>query len=147
MSTILRLLLLTALLAGPLAAAPKQPKQWGQLKVGTTARQAVTLLGEPLSRRHGKGFETWIYDQGAEVLLYRGSAVIGWTAPASANLAARSSDVWSLQPDDEYYATLYSVLETFRAIPPAAAKPDPEPESLPAHAGTGYEQYLRRGKG
>ncbi len=143
MSTLLRLLLLTALLAGPLSAAPKK-KLWGELKVGTSARQAVTLLGEPLARRRGKGFETWTYDQGAEVLLYRGAAVIGWTAPASANLPARSGDVWSLQPDDEYYATLYSVLETFGSIPAPAGAKEETAAAPAASSGSGYEQYLRR---
>src|SRR5690242_9682961 len=106
MSTILRLLLLTALLAGPLAAAPKP---WSRLKVGTPAQEVLTLLGDPVCARTGKGFETWIYDDGAEVLLWRTGTVIGWTEPADASLANPSRDIWSEQPANRYYSTMYSV--------------------------------------
>ena len=145
MSKVLRLFLLSLLLAGSLAAAPQ--RHWEQLKVGISARQTLTLLGRPLLQCRGKGFETWTYDQGAEVLLYGGNAVVGWTAPASAKLAVRSHDVWSLQPTDEYYSTLDSVMEILGTSPPGGTAPKAEPARLPVETGPGYEQYLRAGKG
>lgn len=145
MSFVLRLLLLGLLLTDSLSAAPQ--RQWAQLKVGISARQTITLLGQPLFRRHGKGFETWTYDQGSEVLLYGGNAVVGWTAPASANLPERSRDIWSLQPTDEYYATLHSLLQILDPVATEAATPRALPASGLDGAGTGYEQYLRAGKG
>ena len=143
MKPIARLFLLSLLLAGSLGAAPQA--QWGELKVGISARQTLSLLGRPLFQRHGKGFETWTYDHGAEVLLYGGNAVVGWTAPASANLAVRSLDVWSLHANEEAYATLYSALETSDIVPPTVIAPKENPKPAPAIIGQGYEQFLRGG--
>lgn len=142
MSTILRLLLLTALLAGPLAAAPKP---WSQLKVGTPAPEVLALLGDPVCARTGKGFETWIYDDGAEVLLWRTGTVIGWTEPAEASLPNPSRDIWSEQPAGRYYASMYSVLPRPLTKKTDVARMRTLLEAA-ATAGTGYEQYLRNGK-
>ena len=145
MSEVLRLFVFSLLLAGSLAAAPQ--RHWEQLKVGISARQTLTLLGRPLLQCRGKGFETWTYDQGAEVLLYGGNAVVGWTAPASANLPVRSLDVWNLQPTDEHYSTLYSLLQDPNLMPAARTVPKLDLKPEPENTGTGYEQDLRAGKG
>lgn len=139
-----RLFLLGLLCAGSLAAGVPP---WAKLQVGMSPRQAASLLGEPLFRRQGRGFEMWTYDHGAEVLIYGGGAVVGWTAPAPARLPAPSSDVWSLQPAGRYYATLYSLLENSGLAPARSAGPKAQPKPAPAAAGTGYEQFFRGEKG
>jgi hypothetical protein len=75
-----------ALVAFPLAGGAAE--NWGQLK--------LAALGQPLLRNAGRGFETWTYDHGGELVIY--GSLIGWTAPVSAtqvHVAARSKDVWS----------------------------------------------------
>ena len=133
-----RLFLLSLLLVSALAAGAEP---WSQLKVGMSPQDAVTLLGEPLFRRQGKGFQTWTYDGGAEVLLYITSGVVGWTAPASVRIAARNDDVWSQRKPGVYYATLFSGLPVidFKALAAAKAKREPRQEFV----GPEYPQFLR----
>jgi hypothetical protein len=56
---------------------------WARLKPGMSRVETVTVVGHPLIRTQGRGFEVWIYDGGAEVVCYRG-ALVAWTAPAVA---------------------------------------------------------------
>ena len=42
--------------------------------------ETASILGTPLFKNTGRGFELWIYDSGAEVVCYRGM-VVAWTAP------------------------------------------------------------------
>ncbi len=140
MKTMVRLFLLSLLLAGSLGAAarPQTKQQWDKMKVGISAQQTVALLGQPLGQRRGKGFETWTYDHGAEVLLYGGNSVVGWTTPASASL-----DVWSLTPDKESYPTFYSVLEDSDLLPHNRVTPKADNRTATASTRQGYEQFLR----
>jgi hypothetical protein len=138
MSLSLRLVLLGVFLSVPLAAAPPP---WARVKVGMTAGQIVSLLGEPLLRSKARGFELWTYDQGAEVLIY--GTVAGWTAPVSARLLVRSQDVWRNHPAGDYSATLHSILRQ-----PAPQVPVIVPAKAPRDdrrrgTGRGYEDYLQ----
>lgn len=140
-----RLLLLSLLLVSGLSAGVDP---WSQLKVGMSPQDAAKLVGEPLFRRQGKGFQMWTYDGGAEVLLYVTSGVVGWTAPVSAKVGARSDDVWNQRKPGVYYATLFSGLPAvnFKAIDDL--KPSKrEPFRELAGAGPEYPQFLRDGKG
>lgn len=145
------LFLLGLLIAGPLAADETE-QGWKQLKVGMSAEEAAFLLGEPVLRRHGHGFETWTYDGGSEVLFHATGTVVGWTAPASARLSRRSEDLWSTRPKGKYYPTMHAalrelvptaiaakpLLRTMKALPVAVV---PTPTQ---GAGLGYEALLRQ---
>jgi hypothetical protein len=134
MSRFLRLAVISVLLVGSLSAAPKP---WAQIKVGMSTEEIVTLLGDPVSRRQGRGFETWTYDNGAEVLIYK--LVVGWTAPASATQTVRSDDVWSNRPQGDFLSPVRAVLHKNAAklAPATAAK------HSPGSTGMGYEEYLQ----
>lgn len=133
---LLRLFLLCLLSVTPLFAE----QSWAQLKIGTPAEDALEMLGEPVSVRHGRGFETWIYDHGAEVLVYQ--VVVGWTAPASNGLQHASHDVWAAKPGGNFHKTLAAaVTKAVRVNAPVTAKT--APVAAPATAGMGYEEYLR----
>jgi hypothetical protein len=136
MPSFFRLFGISLLLAGSLSAATTKP--WAQIKVGMSADEIVTLLGDPVSRRKGRGFETWTYDNGAEVLVYK--LVVGWTAPVSATLAVRSQDVWSNRPQGDYLAPVRTVLRQNAAKLAAATKGAKRPLST---TGMGYEEYLQ----
>jgi hypothetical protein len=137
MSYFLRLAVISVLLAGSLSAAPKP---WTQIKVGMSTEEIITLLGllgDPVSRRQGRGFETWTYDHGAEVLIYK--LVVGWTAPTSATLVVRSEDVWSNHPQGDYFSPVRAVLRKNAAkLAPATAAKRPL-----STTGMGYEEYLQ----
>ena len=126
-----RLLLLSPLLAAGLTAG--EPG-WKELQIGHTAAQTLTLLGEPLLRSKGRGFEKWTYDDGAEVLFH--GALVGWTVPTSLRLPARSDDIWKKWPELSYDAAIR------RAAPPAAPKRPSAKGAAPA-ASVGFEEYLR----
>src|SRR4051812_43734805 len=79
---------LLALASGLASAA----ENWAQLKLGMTAEETLAALGRPTLRTTGRGFEIWIYDNGAEALLF--GSLIGWTTPASTSATTRSRDVW-----------------------------------------------------
>lgn len=49
--------------------------------------ETAAVLGRPLLRTAGKGFELWIYNHGAEVVFYAGP-VFAWTAPTPIPTAA-----------------------------------------------------------
>lgn len=103
-----------------------------------SAQEIVSLLGDPVFRRQGRGFETWTYDHGAEVLVCQ--VVVGWTTPTSATLNARSEDVWSNRPKGDYYAPVRAVLRE-SAAKHAAAKVLWEKSRT--NSGIGYEEYLK----
>ena len=103
MPNFIRLLLLSVLLTGTLSAAPTS---WGKLKIGMSAEEAVALLGRPFCRSEGHGYQRWVYDQGAEVLLHGGIAVIGWSVPLPLRAAVRNLDIWSDRASGDYYAAL-----------------------------------------
>jgi|GEM_PF-4823879 len=127
----LRFFLPAVLLASSLSA--REPR-WQELQIGHTAGQTVALLGEPLLRSKGRGFEKWTYDDGAEVIFH--GALIGWTVPASLRAAARSDDIWKQWPELGYDAALR------RAAPPEAPRSSKR-KAIAAPAGVGFEEYLR----
>ena len=133
-----RLSLLFVLLAVSLPAAP-QP--WARLKLGMSSEQIVSLLGSPLLRTRGHGFETWTYDHGAEVLIH--GTVVGWTAPASARLLVRSRDVWHSRRLEENFATLHSGLPAASRKPAGLTAPVARRKAASSGAGLGYEEYIR----
>lgn len=65
---------------------------WPRLKLGMNVADVAATLGRPLICTKGHGFERWIYDNGAEVLIY--GRLIGWTAPGVAAVTERSTDIW-----------------------------------------------------
>lgn len=138
MHAVLRFVLI-CLLPLPALAAASGP--WAQLKLGMSAAHAATLLGDPLLRSVGHGFETWTYDDGAELVLH--GTVVGWTAPHSAGLPKRSQDVWLSRPSGRHYATLHAVL-TDPARPVVAPPPATAVAKRKATAnGIGFEDYIR----
>ena len=90
-------------------------ENWSQLKLGMTAEQTFTALGSPMFRTSGTGFELWTYDNGSEVLLY--GSLIGWTAPRSAHVAVRCSDIWQANHSEAELPTFLTLL------PPPTSKP------------------------
>ena len=65
------------LLAGSLCAGPDP---WAQLKPGLTPESVTALLGAPVLLTKGHGTQTWIYDNGGEVLIR--DTLVEWTQPA-----------------------------------------------------------------
>ncbi|AOS45937.1 hypothetical protein Verru16b_03028 [Lacunisphaera limnophila] len=138
MSSPIRLLALCLVVAGPLSAAPES---WTGLKIGMSAEQTVTLLGSPLLRSRGHGFETWTYDAGAEVVIH--GNVVGWTGPATTGSAARSTDIWSQREPGRYYATLHTGLPAASPAPAGVAPAlIPSRRSAPP-AGPRDRDYIR----
>jgi hypothetical protein len=135
----LRLFILSLLLLSSLSA---EPLPWAQLKIGMSAEELVDVLGEPVFRRQGRGFETWTYDHGAEVLVY--GIVVGWTSPEAPGLKLRSQDVWTAHPKSAFIPALQTALrKAVRPPAPPVAPAKPAPAARPAGAGMGYEEYLR----
>jgi hypothetical protein len=85
-------LLLLALLSLLPPGTARGADGWAQLKLGMTAEQAMAVVGAPLFRCEGRGFELWIYDSRAEVVMYGG--VIAWTAPAGSTASHGPAEVW-----------------------------------------------------
>lgn len=137
MTTVSRLVLLSLVLLGS-ASADILP--WSRLKIGMTAGETASLLGDPIFQRRGHGFVTWTYDDGAEVLLHATGSVVGWTAPAKAVEAMQSADIWSQQPAGKYYASMHSVLPRPVKKP---ARGGSNGAVVRASGGTTYEQLIR----
>jgi hypothetical protein len=74
---------LLVLVAGSARAADA----WAQLKLGMTSIQAVAVVGAPLQRSSGQGFQVWTYDNRAELVFY--GPLIGWTTHCRCNGAFR----------------------------------------------------------
>lgn len=85
---------------------------WAQLRLGMTADEAVAVLGSPLIRTAGHGFELWTYDNGAEALLF--GSLIGWTVSGAANVADRSCDIWRVHRPDARSANFLDALPRSR---------------------------------
>jgi hypothetical protein len=81
---------------------------WARLRLGMTADETEALLGTPLIRTSGHGFELWTYDNGAEVLLY--GSLIGWTNSGSTSVATRSFDIWRARRTESFSPTFLEVL-------------------------------------
>ena len=75
-----RLLPLLALVGALSAAHAETTPNWTKLKAGMTSQEAYAVLGRPLIRNAGRGFEVWIYNSNAEVLFVQGP-VFAWTEP------------------------------------------------------------------
>ncbi len=129
-----KLLFLLALLSLLLPGMARGADGWTQLKLGMTAEQAVATLGAPLFRSEGRGFELWIYDGRAEVVMYGG--VIAWTAPASSPDAAAPVEVW------EFYQATPNRLKD--PIPPRKPTLRLQPyEPVPYDPGSGFRYQQR----
>ena len=70
---------------------------WALLKVGMSTDEAMEVIGDPLMKTYGRGFELWIYDNHAEAVFY-GGPLIGWTTPAKGKTKGRAVDVWQRKP-------------------------------------------------
>jgi len=68
---------------GANAVAAEKKEAWTKLRPGMTPAEAKIALGEPLIQNHGRGFELWMYDSGAEVVCFLG-VVVAWTGPEGA---------------------------------------------------------------
>lgn len=53
---------------------------WEEMRSGMSRAEAVEAVGPPAVAGVGRGFETWSFEYGGEVLLFRGS-VLYWTVP------------------------------------------------------------------
>ena len=91
MSRLVLLRLLPLLACLPVLAGGAE--RWADVKPGMSADETTTALGRPLIRNGGKGFELWIYDQGAEVVFYGG--VIAWTVPAGSKVPNSANEAWT----------------------------------------------------
>src|SRR5512141_1565394 len=85
-----------------LATSVEAADGWSRLRPGMTRGETMTVLGSPVLKTNGHGFELWLYDGGAEVVCYRG-VVLGWTAPrasapAPVQVAAAPSPVAATHP-------------------------------------------------
>lgn len=92
--------------------------RWAQLKLGMTADETAAVLGTPLVRNVGRGFELWIYDHDAEVLFF--GDLVGWTSPGTGALVARTADIWQANRGRD----------DFRGV--LASLPPPRSQRLPA---------------
>ncbi|HEX2852606.1 MAG TPA: hypothetical protein VHO24_05155 [Opitutaceae bacterium] len=110
-------------------------EKWDQLKLGMSVEETLAALGQPLSRNTGRGFETWTYDKGGDALIY--GSLIGWTAPASANVAVRSKDVWS-ENRNLPYLTFLSLLPPRIPFAPRRGNADA------SRSTTYYSEFYRR---
>ncbi len=64
---------------------------WERVEAGLSHAEVRGILGEPLMRSAGRGFEVWIYDAQREVVWMRG-VVVAWTAQDPA-LDARGTNL------------------------------------------------------
>lgn len=78
--------------------------RWAQLKLGMTADETISALGEPLVRNVGRGFELWIYDHDSEVLFF--GDLIGWTSPGAGPSSRHSADVWQANQGRDDFRTV-----------------------------------------
>ena len=124
---------MAALVLFPLAG--RAAENWNDLKLGMSAEETLAALGQPLIRTAGRGFETWTYDKGGDVLIY--GSVIGWTAPASVRLAVRSKDIWS-ENRHLPYLTFFSLLPA--RLPPTPRRANGDPGRTPTY----FSDFYRR---
>lgn len=98
------------------SALARAADAWAQLKLGMTPDQAVAVLGEPILRSSGQGFEIWTYDSRGELVFY--GPLVGWTAARVGEMTGRTVDVWQAAPGTE--------VNTRRVLP----RPVPADKSL-----------------
>ena len=115
--------------------AGRATENWGQLKLGMSVEETLAALGQPLIRTAGRGFETWTYDKGGDVLIY--GSLIGWTAPVSAQLVVRSKDIWS-ENRHLPYLTFSSLLPS--RIPPSPRRSTAQASPPPTY----FSDFYRR---
>jgi len=110
--------------------------------MGMTTEQTASLLGEPMFRRRGHGFETWTYEGCAEVVFYGSGAVVAWTAPPEPPAPPRSRDLWSSQPKGKF-VTMHAALRDSPGAAPAPTGSAAARKRLRPDSSQGYEAYLR----
>jgi hypothetical protein len=108
-------------------------ENWEKLKLGMSVEETLAALGQPLIRTAGRGFETWTYDKGGDVLIY--GSLIGWTAPVSAKVAVRSQDIWRENRNGPYL--------TFVSVLPRRPVLSPRRDDTVATVGPRYYFYRR----
>jgi hypothetical protein len=136
---------LTRLLGLLLALAPvvtRGADPWSRLKLGMTAEETTAVLGVPLVRTSGRGFEIWSYDNGAEALLY--GSLIGWTASGSSSVADRSVDIWRAKRTESYFPTFLALLPR-RVVPSKAPVRSASPANV-RQDDVWIPLYVRRGR-
>jgi hypothetical protein len=79
MSRLTRCLLLLLGLIAPVLG--RSAADWSKVKTGITPTEAADILGPPLIRTYGRGFQMWIYD-GCGEIIFGGGPAMGWTQPA-----------------------------------------------------------------
>ena len=121
------------------SSSTRAAEGWAQLKLGMTAAETVALLGAPLIRTSGNGFELWTYDKGAEVLLF--GSLIGWTMAGAGDVAGRSFDIWRAKRGGVVSASFWDTLP--RAQPAPMGRPHATPEP-PASEREWLPRYVRR---
>lgn len=102
MGSVSKFQVVVALLLFPVAS--QAAENWSQLKLGMSVEETIAALGTPLMRTAGRGFETWTYDKGGDVLIY--GSLVAWTAPTPAKATVRRKDIWSEHPNLSYAAAL-----------------------------------------
>ncbi len=75
-----QVLLSLALLCLLAPASSRGASDWTKIKAGITPFQAADVLGPPLIRTYGRGFQVWIYDSRGEIV-FAGGPAMGWTPP------------------------------------------------------------------
>lgn len=103
-----------------IGGAARAADEWSQLRLAMTGKEVVAVLGQPLLRSSGHGFDRWVYDNGAEVLLH--GTLIGWTIPGTSAVAERSVDIWKLRDANSRASAASLSSNTYRGQPtrPAA---------------------------
>lgn len=88
-----RLHLLAAIAFCLMMSSASGAEAWKGLKAGMTFAETTAALGQPLVKNHGRSFDLWIYDSGAEVVYLYG-VVVAWTGPAGERtMAGRDIDL------------------------------------------------------
>ncbi len=103
-----------------------------------SAEQAAALLGKPLLRSGGFGFEIWTYDRCGEIVFY--GPLVGWTEPAKAGRAGKSVDVWQMKTESGETAGFF-LPHPVKVQRPAA---NPSRPAAPAPAGAVEASWLPR---
>lgn len=125
--------LFAAGLAAASAGVARGAEPWSEVRLGMSAEQAAAVLGEPLLRSGGFGFEIWTYDHCGEVVFY--GPLVGWTEPAKAGRAGKSVDVWQARADSGEAPGFFlprPVKVPRAAAGPTRAMPTPGPSSVEA---------------
>lgn len=127
--------------ASALQAADKVDDRWTLLRLGMTADEALEVLGEPLLKSSGRGFEIWTFDKAGEAVFY--GSLVGWSTPVTRDTPRRVVDVW--QPAEGQTERRPFIL------PAPSPVRRPIPAATPANRGTpvpvpvgGFRYSVRR---